>query len=416
MNFSISALHVSSQNVSPFFSMKHKISLNKARFLNQISPVFSRFSPISIKSSQFKNFATSVVRLESEQKLITGVFTERFEFTKSENQINFTDAVFVSISDESNGGAIRIARESNTPEFEVFFNRVKFYNCSALSAPAFYLDKCPLKMEKVCITHCKSKSTSAFSISTCSKLQINSSFVRQSSAEKTGSAAALIESDDLVINNINLTMPNDITHEPAEAALSITFDKERVSYVSIDQWLAPNICHFTVKQTQLSDSYISNFNFHNVTATSALIGVAGKITIAHFTHSGVFNITKAFYDASQNEDHSEINVQDSMFDESDVDTSFVTLDNAKYNRSMTFISVNVGYGPGCYNTPPPTKPKNSNYTSYFIGIAGFLLVVVIGIIAYTVVFVVKKPRAVDESTAMQQYQMIDKFGETRITA
>ena len=211
-------------------------------------------------------------------------------------------------------------------------------------------------------------------------------------------------------------MPNDITHKPAEAALDVTFEKEKIMFVSVDQWISPSVCFFRAEQTQQSDSYISNFNFHNVTATNALIGVAGKITIVHFTHSSLFNITKAFYDVSQYENHAEVTVKDSMFDESDVNTSFVTLDKALYNRSMTAISINVGYGPGCYNTPPPTRSTSGNYNSYFIGIAGFLLIVVIGIIAYTVVFVVKKPRAVDESTAMQQYQMIDKFGETRITA
>ena len=410
LNLTLTALSVSKSGNSPFFTSQSRYSIKKSLFSNQFHPIFVRFSPISIQSTTFRKFTSAVIKIEQQQTVYSGVFEKRIVVEKSDYSINITDSAFVNINGDEAGGGLKIERNPQNPEFQIFMSETKFYNCSSTSTGgAFTISNCPIQMTKVCVTHSTAQANSAFSISTDS-CQCNSSFTRQSHAQTSSKNSVEISADNLMLNHFNLTLPNDsgITNEKAFYLFYVT---AQVSFISVDQWFSPVVCQFSVQPSATEVSTMSFFNFNNVTASDALISVKGSIRIQNFTRKDT-----TFKTAIIQEGTDTIYIQGSMFDAEEINISNVQLDTQKWDRNMQPLSIDIGYGPGCYNTPPPLSPSHHDNSSYyFIGIAGVLLVIVIIGIAYTVLCVIKKPRAVEESTQMQKYEMIDKFGEARIT-
>ena len=417
LNLTLSSLYVAKQSISPLFTSKIAYNIKKSSFNFQISPIFVRFSPISISNTQFKKFTSSVIRISSDETVYSDIYTKRIVILNPQNSINITSSVFVSIRSDEEGGGLKIYRGPNESPYLITMKQTKFYNCtSQSSAGAFAITDCPIEMSKVCITHSTAKEHSGFIVSTDS-LICNSSFIRQCHSKDSSEGSVKIDADDLLFSNFNFTLPNDnaITNEKA---IDTSFLSSDISYVSVDQWFSPIIFKFSIQKSSEESSIIQNINFNNVSASTALVELSiasttAKLEINNFTRKDT-SFETAFI---SNDLIQPILVSNSMFDKEDVNTTFITLDNDKYDRNMGTIFIDIGYGPGCYNTPPPLSPKSDNNNAYyFIGIAGVFILVVIGGIAYTVLFVIKKPRAFEESTQMQNYGLLDKFGETRITA
>ena len=416
LNFTFSSLLVSKQSLSPFFTSKNAYNIQKSSFSYQISPLFVRFSPISIQNSAFKKFTSSVIKISGDDTTYNDIYTKRIVILNPQNSINITSAVFVSINSDEEGGALKIYCGPNDTPYLITMAQTKFYNCSSQSsAGAFAINNCPVEMTQVCVTHSTAKEHSAFTIATDS-LICNSSFTRQCHSKESTEGSVQLDADKLELSNFNFTLPND-SGSTKEKAIDANFDSADISFISIDQWFSPILCKFSVRLGSQDTSTFQNFNFNNATAETALIQISStssNIAISNFTRKDT-TFGTAFI--SDYELTKPIIVSNSMFDKEDVNTSFITLDVDEYDRNMSTIDINIGYGPGCYNTPPPTEEKHDNNNAfYFIGIAGVLLLVVIAGIAYAVIFMIKKPRAFEESTQMQNYGLLDKFGETRITA
>ena len=342
LNLTLSSLYVAKQSISPLFTSKIAYNIKKSSFNFQISPIFVRFSPISISNTQFKKFTSSVIRISSDETVYSDIYTKRIVILNPQNSINITSSVFVSIRSDEEGGGLKIYRGPNESPYLITMKQTKFYNCtSQSSAGAFAITDCPIEMSKVCITHSTAKEHSGFIVSTDS-LICNSSFIRQCHSKDSSEGSVKIDADDLLFSNFNFTLPNDnaITNEKA---IDTSFLSSDISYVSVDQWFSPIIFKFSIQKSSEESSIIQNINFNNVSASTALVELSiasttAKLEINNFTRKDT-SFETAFI---SNDLIQPILVSNSMFDKEDVNVANLPADESNsINEENTSENSNV---------------------------------------------------------------------------
>ncbi|EAY15583.1 hypothetical protein TVAG_496020 [Trichomonas vaginalis G3] len=289
--------------------------------------------------------------------------------------------------------------------------KTKFYNCSTESSgAAFWAISVPVTILGCCSTHNRAQKNSDFAVTSTDSLFCNSTFLRQNAAKDGSSGSIYGEAEYAHISAMNLTLPDADT----ECAIMLEFTTSRIRYLNFVHWKSAVACKFFMKPSTSEQNLIRNLAFANITTDTGLIGVKGtKLEFQVICISGC-SFPTAFVDFSTSE-KSIITVSNSMLDQKDVNQSIVNLDTPSYNRSMTFISVEIGFGPRCYNTPPPLTPEKQNLLPYFIASGVFLFVIICASI-YFIVCHVKKSSAYEETSTLQTYRLKDKFGEALITS
>lgn len=409
INLTLSHLVYTNAHVSPLFTSKYSYTLSRSSLLNQISTTFRLSKPgLKISKSLFKNYAASAIRISSEDEQYYGVYTKRIDLINKQSNVEIYDSAFVSIKSQSSGGALYIKREPNEHDFKVNVTRSKFYNCStAASGAGFWTQGVNISIFGCCATHCRAQTNSAFSI-TSTNLVLNSSFARQCASKDLVSGQMYVNAIDAHVTALNLTKPDANT----EAGLRIEFQTSKIRYINYVAWESDVACKLFAKDS--AENLIRCLAFSNVTTNTTLIGVRGKFRFEVICIDAV-TMPTAFREIPAIDIETDISVYNSMLDEDQINKSFVTIDQPKYNRSMTFIQVDIGYGPGCYNTPPPLPSPKQQLFPYFI-ISGIVIAAVIIITAVCVIFHVKTPRAFEETSQLQTYRLKDKFGEALITS
>lgn len=411
-NSTIIGLAVRGAYNSPFIANKGvAYNIRNSRFNNFFSNALYGSTPFSLSGVSFKNFVDRAIMFSTETDDYTGVITKHKSFENPVSAINITDCAFININHNLDGGAISITRGDAGSLITAYLTRTKFDHCTTTAtASCLYSSGVGLNLDKVCASDCVASSSSFIKADAKdADISITHSFTYRchATAVNVSKSSIDVSFQNEYIRAVNISQGSRDNDEAAIAVVSPNGGDSSARYIAIRNWYSQKAAKIIVDSDGLT---YRNWNFININSTKAVVSLHGSFTLEAFCFQ---NVNSRLFCIEDEGVATTVRVLNSMVDAEDVDPAFVQVSPAKFDRAMTMNDIQLQYGPNCYVATPPSK---DDMAPIFFGIAGVLLLVVLGGIGYAVVFLIKRPRMVEESTAMLNYEMVDRFGEMRITA
>jgi len=413
MNTSIRCLLSTQLVSSPFLSgKKSSFNIFGVVMKNSFSPFSFGQDKMILDKCEFRKYLSSVIVNNQETKIVVGRFKERYKVDTLTIDLIFRDCVFYQIQASFNGGAIYLDRKDSSALHTVSMIRTKFYQCSTSQNTAcIYCQGFNLVMNQVCASGCFASSNSFLMAGNVVKsTSINSTFAVNcySTGNDPDSSCISLLTENITMENLNCSQ----TSQNSEACLIIKSDSLFLSrYVQVEKWSSAII--FAYGQINRGPVQVDlwYFNFINNTASDYLISVNAYCKLNNF---GFLGNTGAYVYLETKEQQFSPTVifVDSMIDQNQVNTTHIRVLPSEWDRSSLYpVSISIGYGPTCYD---PSADKSNFFNPNSFWVLFMILLAVFAGIGFFVVFILKKPRIVEENTELEKYELIDKIGETKI--